>query len=162
MYLERAHPAFLTTLVVLVKNVTARLISLKACFFCLSPTLVDISLNLIFFRWTSSLSGQLQSVLGIWIPGDRNGFRVTDKAIYKDKLYLALENCKVLVYNINTLLQLTTLENPSSNDDEGEVVEDQLGQDGGHALSLSCKIAQHGRWGRASCQYNRVHKKCNN
>jgi len=99
----------------------------------------------IAWRDSDRVPGQLQSVLGIWIPGDRNGFRVTDKAIYKDKLYLALENCKVLVYNINTLLQLTTLENPSSNDDDGEVVEDQLGQDGGHALSLSCKIAQHGR-----------------
>ena len=34
---------------------------------------------------------------GIWVPGDQTSFRVTDTAVYQDKLFLGMENCSVML-----------------------------------------------------------------
>ena len=86
--------------------------------------------------WTDGSPTHVHSVLGIWIPGDQNSFRVTDRAVYLDKLYLALENCIVHVYDLNTMAQITTLETTTEAGVEPVMVE---------AIMPACKLAQHGR-----------------
>ena len=71
------------------------------------------------------------------MPGEPDSFRVTDTATYRDKLYLGLSCCRVQVYDINSLLQVNTLETTGT----GATAESQ-------DLELdrrSCKLAQHDR-----------------
>ena len=85
--------------------------------------------------------GHAHSVLGVWVPGQQDSFRVTDMAVYRDKLYLGLESCRVQVYDLNTLLPLTTLETTGPGEAEAGAGAEQ----GGDQVARSCKLAQHGR-----------------
>ena len=87
--------------------------------------------------WTTGHPSHRASVLGVWVPGEPDSFRVTDTATYRDKLYLGLSCCRVQVYDINSLLQVNTLETTGT----GATAESQ-------DLELdrrSCKLAQHDR-----------------
>ena len=60
--------------------------------------------------WAGGSPSHREKVLGIWIPGDPSSYRVTDMAVYRDKLYLGLETCAVHVYLLDTLDLLHSLE----------------------------------------------------
>ena len=60
--------------------------------------------------WTEGRPSQREKVVGIWIPGDPGSYRVTDTALYRDKLYLGLETCSVDVYDLERLERLHSLE----------------------------------------------------
>ena len=77
-------------------------------------------------------------MLGTWVPNDNNSFRVTDMAVYKDKLYLGHVNCKVDVWDVNSLTQVTSLETTRASDPSlAPAMEDNM--------LRSCGMALHNR-----------------
>ena len=85
--------------------------------------------------WTTGHPSHRSSVLGVWVPGEPDSFRVTDTATYRDKLYLGLSCCRVQVYDINSLLQVNTLETTGAATESQDLELDRR----------SCKLAQHDR-----------------
>ena len=85
--------------------------------------------------WTSGYPSHRSSVLGVWVPGEPDSFRVTDTAVFKDKLYLGLSCCRVQVYDINSLLQINTLETTGAEAESQDLELDRR----------SCKLAQYDR-----------------
>ena len=72
--------------------------------------------------WADGSPSLVEKVLGIWIPGDLSSYRVTDMAVYKDKLYLGLETCAVDVYQLDSMERLGSLEGSEA----GEAGEDHI------------------------------------
>jgi len=78
--------------------------------------------------WTAGSPSERGKVLGVWIPGDPASYRVTDLAVYRDKLYLGLETCAVHVYHLDTFSQLSSLEGS------------EAGAAGADHVSRSCQL----------------------
>jgi len=88
--------------------------------------------------WLQGSPSSRQKVLGIWVPGDQTSFRVTDTAVYQDKLFLGMENCSVGVYDVNDLSHVTTLET-TADTAPALVTHDD------NNLPRSCKMVLHNR-----------------
>ena len=92
--------------------------------------------------WTQGSPCHQQKLLGVWVPGDNSSFRVTDMAVYRDKLYPGLESCRVDVWDVNSLTQLTSLETTRSSEPRpGE----EPAAPATDNLPRSCKMALHNR-----------------